>query len=367
MSNTNVNPEIRDRIRARYEKAGIASESKSAPATPAAKFLNEVPAAATGKLMYSSISGAQAYLDATGKHDLDLSSLYHDVSDWEVEDRAFIPTLDPHYVWQHDALYPTVLGLMGNMKTLFVGPTGSGKTTFHQNLAAILNQPFYRLGGRGDMESDVILGRTKISNGTSYFDLGEFTKAFTAGYYILLDEIWKLPSNINMAFQRVLERDGILQVDEADGDLSDKQFHPHASTVIQLADNVVGTGDGADHYAATMIQDLSTLNRVDLVIHLDYLPAADETAMLVNRFAGIIPEEYCRKAVQVANLVRTSFNQQEVSVGMSPRNLVAWLEMASRMRDYGGAFKVTMVARYADEAEAEAVRGHYFTAFAEHC
>jgi cobaltochelatase CobS len=369
-STSNVNPVIRDRIRARYESAGITSGSNSAAAgvvEAPVRFLCGAPEATAGKLMYSEIAGGKDYLDRTGKSDLDLSELYHEVSDWDVEDRAFIPTVDEHYVWQHDALYPTVLALMGKMKALFVGPTGSGKTTFHQNLAGLLNQPFYRLGGRGDMESDVILGRTIAKGGTTAFDLGEFTKSYTKGYYILLDEIWKLPSNINMTFQRVLERDGLLQIDEAEGDLADKQFRPHANTIIQLADNVVGTGDGADHYGATMIQDLSTLNRVDLVIPLDYLPAEDETNMLASRFSTSIPAEYCRKVVQVGNLIRAAFRQDELSVGMSPRNLVAWLEMAVKMQDYAGAFNVTMVARYADDEEREAVRGMYYTAFAEHC
>ena len=314
--------------------------------------------------MYSDFfTGARQYLDSTGKPDIDLSDLVLKREDWSEADQEAIPNLDEFYKWQHDVLYPSILALQSGMKTLYVGPTGSGKTTFHENLAAMFNQPFYPLGGRGDMESDTILGRQDMQNGSMDFLLGEFTKKYVAGYYILLDEIWKLPANINMTFQRVFERGGLLQIDEARGELGDKQFHPTPTTRLVLADNVVGTGDGADRYSATMVQDGSTINRMDLVLKVDYLEPSDEVDMLMARFTDMLPEHIARRAVQVANLVRQGCNEGEVSVTMSPRNLIAWMEMAKKVRSYEESFKWVMLQRYADEKERGAVEGFYFTAF----
>lgn len=338
-------------------------KSHSTPKSEVKLFLDDtIPV--EGAKMFSAVFKAEGWLTATGKPDLDITSLMLKAEDFPEEDRAAIPEVDPHYKWNLDVLYPTLLALKSKMKCLFVGPTGSGKTTFHQNLAGVFNQPFYRLGGRGDMESDTILGRQDMQKGTMSFLLGEFPKKYIANYYILLDEPWKLPSNINMTFQRVFERNGLLQIDEARGDLADKTFLPGPHTHLMLADNVVGTGDGADKYAATMVQDGSTLNRMDLVLKLDYMKEADEVDMLISRFGSFLPRDIAIKAVQVANLVRAGVNEGQLSVTMSPRNLISWMELAQTVRSYEEAFKWVMVQRYADDNEREAVNGMYFQAFA---
>lgn len=363
---------VRDHIFKTYRQnvtSGV--ETTEEVATPTEKpvdFLDDVVdhSSNAAAVLYSKFfKGGDKYLKDHRLPDIDVSSLIFDVTHWEVEDREFIPKVDEHYMWQHDVLYPCVMGLLKKLKTLTVGATGTGKTTFHENLAGMFGQPFYRLGGRGDMESDTILGRQDIQDGTMTFQLGEFTKAYVRGYYILLDEIWKLPANINMTFQRVFERNGLLQIDDARGDLTDKQFHPGEGCVLQLADNVVGTGDGADKYAATMIQDGSTINRMDLILHMDYLQSHDEINMLLNRYSDFLPEKIARRAVQVARLVRNGFGQGELSATMSPRNLFTWLEMAQKVRDYKLAFEWTMMQRYADDNEREAVRGMYSVAFGE--
>ena len=363
MSSDSINV-VRERIISNYRQAG--AKETPEPKTPKEvpkEFLDEVQAD-EGAVMYSEFfPGAKKYLADTGKPDFDLSVLVHSEMDWKDEDKTFIPTVDEHYQWQHDVLYPAILALLGKMKVLFVGPTGSGKTTFHENLAGMFQQPFYRLGGRGDMESDTILGRQDIQGGSMDFLLGEFTKSYVKGYYILLDEIWKLPSNINMTFQRVFERGGLLQIDDARGELADKQFMPEVRTILTLADNVVGTGDGADKYAATMIQDGSTINRMDMVLKIGYLEPKQEISMLMSRFGQFLPEHMAQKTVQVAGLVRNGFEQGEISATMSPRNLIAWLEMAQKVRSYEESFKWVMLQRYADDTERSAISGFYSTVF----
>jgi cobaltochelatase CobS len=355
---------VRERILKGYQDVSNNSV-EVAPKEKPVDFLDTPTSVSTGVRYSAHFPGAVEYLAKAGKPDFDISSLLHDVSEWSEEAATFIPEVDQHYKWQHEVLYPCVMGLIKGMKMLTVGPTGSGKTTFHENLAGMLTQPFYRLGGRGDMESDTILGRQHIENGTMSFVLGEFTKAYTQGFYILLDEAWKLPANINMTFQRVFERNGLLQIDEAQGDLKDKQFHPAVSTIIQLADNVVGTGDGADKYAATMIQDGSTINRMDMILHLGYLKPQDEVEMLLSRFGTFLPERVAKQMVQLAGLVRDGFEDGHVSATMSPRNLFTWLEMAETCRDYAEAYRWTMLQRYADDSERATVAGFYQTTFGQ--
>jgi cobaltochelatase CobS len=330
---------------------------------PEVMFNDEEGEASTDAIWYSdTFEGGKEYIDNSGRPDLDISPLMYKVEDWDEVDRPHIPGLDLNYIWQHESLYAVVQGQLLNMKTMLVGDTGTGKSKLHENLAAVYNQPFYRLNGRGDMESDTILGRVDLENGSTTFLLGEFTKRFVKGYYILLDEPWKLPASINMALQRPLERDGILQIDDMKGDLCDKQFAPHPRTLLTLADNVVGTGDDDGRFAATMVQDSSTLNRIDLVVPLDYLPAKLEKQMLTKRFPQV-PDRQASRAVQVANLIREGCRDGQLSVTMSPRNLIAWMELATKARSYEHGFIYTMLNRYADKNERDTVINFWETVY----
>jgi len=320
---------------------------------------------AEGRIMYSSIPGAEEWLSSTKKKDLDISSLVHEVSEWSEDDQIFIPTKESvkYYVPQHNVMYTAVIAMLESLKVLVVGPTGSGKTEMYKYLAAQFNQPYYRLGGRGDMESDTIFGKMIITpEGTTEFAEGDFVRAYENGYLVALDEPWKLPPHIMMSLQRVLERDGIIQLDDKPGTLLEKQVSPHAKTHLVLCDNVVGTGDDSDRFAATQLQDSSSLNRVDLVLRLNYLEQEVETGMLLNRYS-FLPKGKAKRAVQLANLIRKGYEKRQLSVTMSPRNLMAWLEMAYKLQDYKESFKAVMLERFAEESEKSTVRGFWQTVF----
>ena len=347
-----------DRIKA---AGGVTNEGPHEEENPEELFNTPAPEVRSDAVWYSeSFEGAKDWLETEGRPDLDISELMHEASDWDESDRLHIPQLDGDYIWQHHVLYPVVQGQLMGMKSLTVGDTGTGKSKMHENLAAVYNQPFYRLNGRGDMESDTILGRVDLENGSTTFLLGEFTKRFVKGYYILLDEPWKLPASINMALQRPLERGGILQIDDMKGNLEDKQFAPHQYTHLALADNVVGTGDDDGRWAATMIQDSSTLNRVDIVVHLDYLPQKEEVEMLKRKFPEV-PNKFANRAVQMANMIREACREGQLTVTMSPRNLLAWMELAIKSRSYENGFVYTMLNRYADENERDTVINFWTT------
>lgn len=355
-----------DRIMKVNHARDIETTSSEEPAKPEPEklFNSDVKSEAkVGAIMYSdTFEGAKAWLKQTGRPDIDISALVWERSDWDADDQAMIPELDPHYIWQHDALYAVVQGQTMQLKSMLVGDTGTGKSKLHENLAAVYNQPFYRLNGRGDMESDTILGRVDIENGSTTFLLGEFTKRFVKGYYILLDEPWKLPASINMALQRPLEHGGILQIDDMKGDLADKQFKPHPRLQLNLADNVVGTGDDDGRWAGTNIQDHSTLNRVDMVVRLNYLPADQEAAMLEARFPEVTHRQAVR-AVQLANLIREGVSEGALTVTMSPRNLMAWMKLAIKARSYEHGFIYTMLNRYAEQNERDTVINFWSTVY----
>ena len=193
-----------------------------------------------------------------------------------------------------------------------------------------------------------------------HYELGELPKAIQKGWFITFDEPWKTPSGIQMALQRFYERDGILQIDDMPGDLSDKQIVSDPRTRLVLSDNVVGTGDSADMYGATMIQDGSTLNRMDVVIHMPYMAPIDELTMLKNKYPSI-NEKLLHNLINFGNLLRNSYESRDLSVAFSPRNLFAFLDLFSRTKNKELSLQMVVLNRYADDTEKALVKDHMMT------
>jgi MoxR-like ATPase len=299
----------------------------------------------------------------------DLKAPVYKHDDWPKGERAFIPDRAKFadYVPNLDVLYSLwVSVLRNNKKALVVGPTGSGKTSLQEYFCAFINQPIYRINGRGDMESDTILGRPWVEEGNMRFEKGELVKAAEKGWWILIDEPWKLPSPIQMALQRFYEKDGQFQLDDMQGEIEDKIITPKATCRIVLAYNVVGTGDNVDQYAATMIQDGSTLNRLDVVFHQPYMGKDMEIKMLQQSVPeNTIREDDLERMVDFCRLCRTSYEQRALSAALSPRNLLTWAELCIELQSLHLAAKWTLVHRFAEDEEKQLVNEHYRAVFDE--
>lgn len=296
--------------------------------------------------------------------DFDVSSILFKDEDWDEDDRAFIPDAEKFTDHYRDpaVMYPLVLGLVYNMNTLIHGPTGCGKSTGVECIASICRWPFLRVNGREDMESDALIGKPWVNHGNMEWMMGSLPIARRKGWLVLMDEPFKMPAGIQMTLQRMYERGGILQIDDMPGTLKDKQIIPHKNTRLILADNVAGTGDNLDKYAATQIQDTSTLNRMELVVEVDYLPNDAEQSMLTNKYPHL-PDQWARRMVQLASLVRNGFKKGELSSTMSTRQLYTWAELSVVVGSYRRSFDIIMRGRFAEDSEVVALDNLYTMAF----
>ena len=293
----------------------------------------------------------------------DLKADVFEDTDWPESDRAFIPAVDPRYVPNVQLLYQLwVSVLRNNKKALVVGPTGSGKSSLQKFFCAHTRQPMFCINGRGDMESDSILGKPWVSEGSMHYEKGELVKAAEKGWWILIDEPWKMPAPIQMALQRFYEKDGQFQLDDMVGELEDKLIVTGPTCRLVLCDNVVGTGDSMDQYAATMIQDGSTLNRMDVVLKQDYMAKADEVKMICESYPDLAAR-CAGRMVDFITLCRTSYAQRALSAALSPRNLLTWAELAIELGDVDVAASWIVLDRYAEDDERALINQHYMTVF----
>jgi MoxR-like ATPase len=248
---------------------------------------------------------------------------------------------------------------------LITGMPGTGKSSSVEQFAAWLHQPYLRLGGRGDLESSSFLGyswadieetdsgpMTKMSFKAGMLTQGLDTHGF--GYLVTIDEAWKIPAYIHMAMQHLYEKEGYLTIDDKPGTKADKIVRPAPEFLLILTDNVKGTGDSFDKFAATQMQDTSSIDRIGINETLDYLPAKDEVSMLRNKFPaqdkGII-----EKLVKFAGLVRNGYKQGSIALTLSPRGLIAILEMMQVGMPLDRSVNLAYYNKLADESEKIAV------------
>ena len=154
---------------------------------------------------------------------------------------------------------------------------------------------------------------------------------------------------------RRTSKGGHLTLDDKPGTKADKMVHPAKEFRLVLTDNVKGTGDSFDKFAATQMQDSSSLDRININQELSYLAKRQEIKMLMDKYPGA-NEHGVEKLVQFAGLVRNAYRQGGVALTLSPRGLMAILDMHQIGVPVQRAIQLAFLEKIADEAEQLAVQ-----------
>lgn len=304
---------------------------------------------------YSEVFGEPVHL----KNWVDFDVPYYEKSDWPEAAQEFIPGEMEGYVPDHKYLYPLLAAITRRLKVQIVGDTGSGKTEIKKYTCHKLNIPLFRLNFRGDMESDTILGKPWVEpvNGEvqTTFKLGSLPEALKEGFFIDLDEIFNAPAPILAALQRYMESDGILQIDDMPGTLAERQVRPHERSIVVLSSNTTGQGENLDKFAANQIQDRSFLNRIDVVIHMDYMSPTKEQEILKKRYP-MFDDDFLMYVVQLINLIRQGNSKGQITPAASLRTAFSWLDVYQILKDVELSFEMAFLNKLPDDSERTAVQ-----------
>ena len=279
--------------------------------------------------------------------------------------RCDIPTVDPTHYWDPEVLEALVLAHQLRERACITGLPGTGKTTSVKQFAAWIQQPYMRLGGRGDLESSSFLGYSWADveeiNGEHIskmsFKPGMLTQGLDTdghGYLVTIDEVMKIPAYISMCMQHLFEKDGHLTIDDKPGTKADKIVLPAKEFLLILTDNVKGTGDSFDKFASTQMQDTSYLDRIGINETLDYLDPKDECQMLHKKY-DTVDKSVISKLVKFAGLVRNGYRQGNIALTLSPRGLESILEMLVVQVPMKRAISLAFANKIADDAESIAI------------
>lgn len=262
------------------------------------------------------------------------------------------PKINPAYVFNREYTQIALLGLHLRDKVLTHGPTGAGKTSMWEQIAARLNYNCVRINFDAGVTRADLIGQWTVRGKSMEFSYGILPSAMTLpGTIICFDEWDSVGEECAFVLQRPLEENSQLLLLEK----GEEVITLHKDNMIVATANTAGMGDETGLYSTgTRMQNFSQINRFSLTIEVDYLPAEEEKRILTERFPELdeVEAEYM---VRVGNAVREGFVKNEVVAPLSTRDLINWAEKYGLLGDFERAAKFCFVDRMPTE-DKEVVR-----------
>ena len=234
-----------------------------------------------------------------------------------------VPALNEGYVFRPSSLIPLCMGLVHNSRPWLHGSSGTGKTSLVAEVAARLRWPFMVVSldseiGRMDLIGrDTLVPDEETGQPVSKFVDGVFPRWLAEPCLICLDEVDFGRPDVMYVLQRVLDDKGLLLTEDGG-----RIVVPHRYSRIVATANTRGGGDDSGLYPGARVQSAAFLNRFQTWIHVEYMVAEQETAMLNHYVAGLdgpIVESIMRYVAEH----REAFRQSKVMLPISPRNIIA--------------------------------------------
>ncbi|WP_276122597.1 AAA family ATPase [Pararhizobium qamdonense] len=261
------------------------------------------------------------------------------LSEHHIEAEAYISQADPEYVFDIDLVKTVCLGFELAMNTYLWGYHGTGKTTVLEQCAARTGRPFLRVQHTGNTEEAHILGQYVVRTvmvdvkeigpegqwhivqrpqTVTEFQYGPLAMAMKYGMVYCADEYdFAMPSVIAL-YQPVLEGKPLVI---KDAPIDQRVIHPHPDFRFVATGNTNGVGDETGLYQGTMIQNAASYSRFHITKEVKYMDPKQESLVLRSK-AGLGKPD-ADKFVKVANAIRESFSKGEMSMTISPRELIS--------------------------------------------
>jgi cobaltochelatase CobS len=240
---------------------------------------------------------------------------------------------------------------------LFItGPTGSGKTSLIEQVAARLHWPVQTVTGHGRLELHDLLGQYMLLGGGEmrWVD-GPLTLAVRYGHIFLVNEIDAMEPSELIGLNDIVEGKPLTlpQTGEA--------VKPHPKFRLAATGNSAGSGDQSGLYQGILRQNLAFLDRFRLM-EVGYPDPTEEMQLLVD-VVPTMPEPVMEKMVKVANQIRKVFlggqdGAGELSVTLSTRGLIRWASLAATFKGAPNALAYALdraLTLRAEPAEREAI------------
>ena len=271
-----------------------------------------------------------------------------------------VPDLDGSYVFDPDTTLAILAGFAFNRRVMVQGYHGTGKSTHIEQVAARLNWPCIRINLDAHISRIDLIGRDAIvlRDGlqVTEFREGLLPWALQTPTALVFDEYDAGRPDVMFVIQRVLETEGKLTLLD-----QNRVIRPNPYFRLFATANTVGLGDTSGLYHGTQAINQGQMDRWNIVVGLNYLPAATEREIVRSKITGI-DDAAIANMVKVADFTRQGFISGDISTVMSPRTVITWAQNTAIFKDVGFAFRLSFLNK-CDETERMLVAEYYQRVF----
>src|ERR1700747_879352 len=274
------------------------------------------------------------------------------------------PDFDDASRFDHDTTLAILAGFAFNRRVMICGYHGTGKSTHIEQVAARLNWPLIRVNLDSHISRIDLVGKDAIvlrdNKQVTEFREGLLPWALQHPVGLCFDEYDAGRPDVMFVIQRVLEVEGKLTLLD-----QNRVLRPHSGFRLFSTANTVGLGDTSGLYHGTQQINQGQMDRWNIVVTLNYLPAVTEARIVLAKSGEYDkPEgkEVVDRMVKVADLTRQGFMNGDISTVMSPRTVMTWAENARIFGDLAFGFRLTFLNK-CDEMERPTVAEYYQRCF----
>ena len=287
-----------------------------------------------------------------------------EITTWEWDaPHPHVPERFDNYRFDVQKLAQYLYGLEHNLNQWLVGHTGTGKSTWVEQVCAHTGYPLQRMNFDADITRMEFVGSTQVvidesgKQVTKFVD-GFLPRAMQAPCVMLLDEADAIQGDVAYVLQAVLEHKPFRLLEDS-GRLVDPD--PHFRIVATA--NTVGQGDPTGLYStAVKSQSTAQRNRYNVFLEIDYMQVDDEIA-LCKELNPMMSNECESFMTQFLRLYREGFASGDVMEPISPRNTqtiaqaITFFEPKIGLRDaVAMSVKMNLTSR-ANESDAAVIKG----------
>jgi cobaltochelatase CobS len=271
-----------------------------------------------------------------------------------------VPDRDDSYVFDGDTTLAILAGFAHNRRVMVQGYHGTGKSTHIEQVAARLNWPCIRINLDAHISRIDLIGRDAIvlRDGVQVteFREGLLPWALQTPTALVFDEYDAGRPDVMFVIQRVLETEGKLTLLD-----QNRVIRPNPFFRLFATANTVGLGDTSGLYHGTQAINQGQMDRWNIVVGLNYLPAQVESDIVLAKSSGC-DAAMVGNMVKVADMTRQGFVGGDISTVMSPRTVITWAQNTAIFKDVGFAFRLSFLNK-CDEAERALVAEYYQRVF----
>ena len=210
------------------------------------------------------------------------------------------------------------------------GPTGSGKTSLIQQVAARLHWPMASVTCHGRLELMDLIGQFTLIQGETQFTYGPLASALKEGRILVLNELDVMEPSELSGLNDCLEGGG-LTITQNGGE----RILPHPGFRLVATANSAGQGDRTGLYQGVLRQNLALMDRFRLM-EVDY-PAPEAELELLKSHTPDLPESLLISMIRVAGEIRQLFVGRDGQTGLltltlSTRGLLRWARLTWAFR-----------------------------------